>query len=87
MADAPTSFSELVRLLLELVDTLIGLLLTVVFLYFVWKTIDAWIINVGDPTKRAAGKHYFISALIAFVVLIIAWGVVSLLSSSLFGVN
>lgn len=81
----PTNFSELVNLLLELINILIIVLLSLVFLYFVWKTIDAWVIRVGDAERREAGKQHAIAAVIAFVVLISAWGIVTLLRTSIFG--
>ncbi|MFW6210183.1 MAG: hypothetical protein ACOC4E_01690 [Patescibacteria group bacterium] len=81
----PTTFAELVNLLLELVNILIVVLLSFVFLYFVWKTIDSWIIHVGDPQRREAGKQYAVAAVVAFVVLLSAWGIVALLQRAFFG--
>lgn len=81
----PTTFVDLVALLLDLVNLLIAFILAVIFLYFVWKTIDSWVLHVNDPTRREAGKQYAIAAVVSFVVLVSAWGVVALLRTSIFG--
>jgi len=54
--------------------------------YFVWKVIDAWVINAGDEKRRAEGKQYAMIAVIVFVLMVSAWGIVAMVKSSVFGV-
>ena len=81
----PTTYSELVKFVIDFINILIPALFAIVFVYFVWKVIDAWILNAGDETKQTEGKQYLVSAIIAFVVMISAWGIVALIGRSLFG--
>jgi len=81
----PTTYSELVKFVIDFINILIPALFAIVFVYFVWKMIDAWILNAGDETKQTEGKQYLVSAIIAFVVMISAWGIVALIGRSLFG--
>ena len=60
-------------------------LFALVFVYFIWKIIDSWILNAGEDTKREEGKKYAVAAVIAFVVMVSAWGIVTMIKSSIFG--
>lgn len=81
----PTSYSELVTFIIGFINILIPALFAVVFLYFIWKVIDSWVINGGDQAKVEEGKQYATAAVIAFVVMISAWGIVAMIKSSIFG--
>jgi len=81
----PTTYQGFVELIIGFINILIPALFAVVFVYFMWKVIDAWILNVGDETKRTEGGKYVVSAVIAFVVMVSAWGIIALLRTSLFG--
>lgn len=85
MPDTPTTYAELVQLVISIVNIIIPALFGIVFVYFIWKLIDAWVLHAGDANKRAEGKQYAIAAVIAFVVMISAWGIVVLVNQSLFG--
>ena len=85
MSNSPSTFKDLVELVVDFINLLIPLLFGVLFVFLIWKIIDAWVINAGDESKRTAGKQYVIAAVIAFVVMLSAWGVVALLRSFLFG--
>ncbi len=64
---------------------LIVALFGVVFVYFVWKMISAWIINAGEDKSREEGKQYAIAAVTVFVIMVSAWAIVNLIRSSVFG--
>ncbi len=82
----PTSYAQLVTGILDLINIIIPVLFTVVFLFFVWKVIDSWVINAGDEAKRAEGKRYAITGVLVFVLMVITWGVVALIRNSVFGI-
>jgi succinate dehydrogenase hydrophobic anchor subunit len=82
----PTSYTGLVSLILEIINILISTIFGVIFLFLIWKLIDAWIINAGDEKKREEGRRYAGVAVIIFVVMVSVWGIVALLRESFFGV-
>ncbi len=81
----PTSFRELVNVFVGIINLLIPFLFTVVFVFMIWKIIDAWVLNVGDEKKRSEGKLYVIAAVLALVLAVSTWGIISLLRQSLLG--
>lgn len=81
----PTTYSELVNLILGIINMLIPALFGVLFVYLVWKIVDSWVLHAGDETKREEGKKYVITAVFVFVLMISAWGVVAMLRQSFFG--
>jgi len=85
MQKAPTSFTELVKFVIDFINILIPAIFGLVFVYVVWKIIDAWIINGGDPKKIEEGKRLVTVAVIVFVVMISTWGIVALIKQSIFG--
>lgn len=85
MPGTPTTYSGFVELIIDIINLIIPAIFGGVFLYFIWKMIDAWIINAGDESKREAGKKHAIAAVIIFVVMVSAWGIVAMIKQSLFG--
>lgn len=81
----PTTYSELVELIVNIINLAIPALFGVVFVFFIWKMIDSWIIHGGEEAAREAGNKYAVAAVIAFVLMISAWGIVALIKSSIFG--
>lgn len=81
----PTTFSELVNFFLGIVNQLIPLVFGVVFVYLVWKVLDAWVFRAGDENARTEGKQTVLVAVLVLVVMVSAWGIVALLRRSLFG--
>jgi hypothetical protein len=84
MNSAPTTFSGLVDAILGIISLAIPLIFSIIFLFIVWKIIDAWILNVGDEKKRSEGKNLVVIGVIVFVIMVSIWGVVQLIRSSLF---
>ncbi len=85
MGSTPTSFKDLVNFIISFINILIPAIFGFLFLYVMWKVIDAWIINADNETKREEGKPLILIAVIVFVLMISAWGVVALIKQSVFG--
>lgn len=86
MSRPPQTFEELVGFFLDFINYLIPFLFGLVFVYVIWKLVDAWVINAGDPKKQEAGKAYAIVGVIAFALMLSVWGLVALFREFLFGV-
>ncbi len=82
----PTTFGELVDSLLGLIGQAVPVLFAVVFVFLVWKIFDSWVINAGDEKKREEGKQYAMTAVLVFIIMLVVWGVVRMLRSSIFGI-
>ena len=85
MQKAPTSFSGLVKFVVDFINILIPAIFGLVFVYVIWKIIDAWIIHGDDPKKIEEGKRLVTVAVIVFVIMVSTWGIVSLIKQSIFG--
>jgi hypothetical protein len=83
--ETPTSFKGLIDGIIGFINILIPALFGLVFLYVVWKIIDAWVINAGNEQKREEGKQMAVAAVFIFVLMISAWGIVALIKQSVFG--
>lgn len=83
--NTPTTFKGLVGFIIDFINILIPTLFTLLFVYIVWKIIDAWILNAGNEEKREEGKSLVTTAVLVFVLMVMAWGVVALIKQSLFG--
>ena len=81
----PTTFSGLVDFIVNIINILIPAIFGIVFLYLVFKIIEAWIIHAGDEKKLEEGKRLMTTAVIVFVLMVSTWGIVTLLKNSLFG--
>lgn len=85
MQTTPTNFKDLVNFIIGFINVLIPALFGVLFLYIVWRIIDAWIIHADDETKREEGKRLLITAVLVFVLMVSAWGIVAMIKQSVFG--
>lgn len=81
----PEDYEGLVSLIVDLVSYLIPTLFGLLFVFFVWKMISAWVINAADESKRAEGKQYALAAVIALVAMVSVWSIVELILST-FGI-
>ena len=81
----PTSFAELVNGLIGIINIIIPTFFGLLFVYVIWKIVDAWILNAGNEQKREEGKQLVTVAVLIFVLMVSAWGVVALIQQSLFG--
>lgn len=85
MNATPTDYKSLVAFFVDLINSAVPVLFTIVFLYFVWKVVDAWVINGGDEKRVEEGKQYVTAAVVTFVIMISVWGIVALVKTSFFG--
>ncbi len=83
--DTPTDFKSLVVFIIDIINLLIPVLFGFLFLYIVWKIIDAWVINAADEGKRKEGKQLVLVAVLVMVLMVSAWGIVALIRKSIFG--
>jgi hypothetical protein len=81
----PTTFSGLVKFVVDFINILIPAMFGLVFLFVVWKIIDAWIIHAGDDKKLEDGKRLVTTAVVVFVLMVSTWGIVTLIKSTIFG--
>lgn len=81
----PTDFKGVVLFVIDFINILIPAIFGVLFLFIIWKIIDAWVIHAGDEKKREEGKRLVTVAIIVFVLMVSAWGIVKLIKTSVFG--
>lgn len=85
MQSTPTDFRSLVVFIIDFINILIPALFGLLFVYIVWKIIDAWVIHAADEKKRAEGKQLVVVAVLVFVLMVSTWGIVALIRQSVFG--
>ena len=85
MSSAPTTYSGLVNEIIDIINVSITTLIAVLFVYFIWKMIDTWILHGGDQNKREEGKRYMVAAVVTMVLMVSTWGIIWLIRMSLFG--
>lgn len=61
-------------------DVLIPLILGVAFLLFVWGMFQYFIAGGANEEAREKGKSLLIYAILGFVVIVVFWGIINLLS-------
>lgn len=84
MQTTPTTFKGLVNFIISFINILIPALFGVLFLYIIWKIIDAWILHADDQSKREEGRRLVITAVLVFVLMISTWGIVAMIKQTLF---
>ena len=62
---------------------IIPLLFAIAFLVFIFGVYNYFIVGGGDKEKRQEGRNYILWGVIALVVMIAVWGIVTLLINSL----
>jgi hypothetical protein len=82
----PTTFAGLVNVILGLINIVIPLIFGLLFVFLVWKIFNSWVLNAADEGAREEGRQYAVVAVIVFVVMVVAWGIVAMLRTSLFGI-
>jgi hypothetical protein len=81
----PTTFAELVLFVINFINILIPTLFGVLFVYVMWKIVDAWVIHAGDEKKRTEGRRLVTVAILVFVLMVSTWGIIAFIKSSIFG--
>lgn len=64
-------------------DALIPFILGIGFLFFVWGMFKFFIAGGANDEAKAKGKSLMIYAVLGFVIIIIFWGVINLLTQSI----
>ena len=72
----------LINIILFTNDILIPFIIGIGFLFFVWGMFQYFIMGGADEEKRERGKSLMVHSIIAFVVIIIFFGIVNLITSS-----
>ncbi len=80
----PTTFRELVGVFGDLINLAVGAIIAVVFVVFIWKIFDAWVINAADEGKRTEGKQTALTAVIVLVIVLMVWGIILLIQNTFF---
>ena len=86
IADGPTggAFQTLLENILNFInDVLIPFIIGIGFLFFVWGMFKYFIAGGASEESKESGKSLMINATIGFVVIIIFFGVINLLTSSI----
>ena len=84
-AQTPQDFSELVKVFLNIIDTLVFFVFGLAAIVFVWGLTSAWILGAGDEEKIKKGKNTALVGIIVFVIMVSVWGILALLRRTLFG--
>lgn len=79
----PTTFAGFVDIMLATIDALVGGVFALLFVYMIWKTIDSWIINAGEPGKREEGRKTALLAVLMMFLMLTTWAVVTVIRSTL----
>jgi uncharacterized membrane protein YidH (DUF202 family) len=76
-------FEELLKNILGFTNkVLIPFIIGIGFLVFVWGMFKYFIAGGADEDKRESGKQLMIYATLGFVLIIVFWGIVNLLTQS-----
>jgi predicted PurR-regulated permease PerM len=81
----PETFSDLTLGIINLINIIIPLLFAVVLVYIFWKVIDAWVLHGDEQAKRQEGRQLLLIGVLVFVLMLVTWGVVSLIQTAFFG--
>lgn len=81
----PTTYGGLVTMIIDFINVLIPAMFAFIFIWLVWRIIDAWVLHAGDPGKREEGRRMAITAVIVMVIAVSVWGIVALIRDSFLG--
>ena len=81
----PGSLKELIQIFIDLINLAIPVLISLTILFFIWKLVDAWILNAGDEEKRQNGRHTALIGILVIALMVTVWAVVNFLRRSIFG--
>lgn len=81
---APRDFKGFVAIITNLIGTLVIVVFALTFLAFMWGVIKTWIFHGDDPESIESGKKVLFTAIIALVIMVSIWGILSMLQFSLF---
>jgi len=82
MGQTPTTYSGLINVVIDFINILIPAMFALLFVYFIWKMFDSWVLHAGDPNKVQEGKTFALTAVIVMVVAVSVWGIVAIIRTS-----
>jgi len=75
-------YADLIQEVIDFINVVIPAMFALLFLYFIWKMFDSWILHAGDPVKVQEGKMFAVTAVIVVVVAVSVWGIVAIIRTS-----
>lgn len=81
---APSSFKGLVVVFLDVINDLIRLVLVLALLFFIFNIFKLLFAGPNED-KRTEAKAFMIYGIIALFVMVSVWGLVNILTSTIFG--
>lgn len=81
----PTTFAELLGGFMSIINTAIPVLITITVAYFIWKLVDAWILNGGDEARVEEGRRTAVIGVVVLVIMFSVWGIVAFLQKGILG--
>ncbi len=81
-ADGGAFQDLLINIVIFINDILIPFIIAIGFLFFVWGMFWYFILGGSDEEKKVKGRSLMINAVIGFIVIIVFFGVINLLSGS-----
>jgi len=76
------TYAGLIQEVIDFINVVIPAMFALLFLYFIWKMFDSWILHAGDPAKIQEGKMFAVTAVIVVVVAVSVWGIVAIIRTS-----
>ncbi len=83
---APTTFSDLVDIFLDIISSLIPLIFGLTLLVLIWGIIKAWVLHGDNETEVEQGKKLVVIGIVVLVIMSGLWGILAMLRSSIFGI-
>ncbi len=81
---APTDFREVIEMVLRFLQAITGLAWLFLFFFFIYGVMK-FLLNFDDERAREEGKKSMVFTFAVTAVVFMIWGIISLLSSSVFG--
>lgn len=82
--DTPGNFSELVCILVSILNSLIPVIIGIGLIVFLWG-LALFILAAGDEKKIESGKNLMIYGIIGLFVMTSVWGLIRVVYSTFFG--
>lgn len=80
----PKTFATIVGSVLNVIELIIPVIFSGLVIFLTWKVFDSWVINAAVEGKREEGRQYATTAVLVFVLMIIALGIVGLIQDTFF---
>lgn len=84
LAESITSFSSAVSLIYSGINQLLPLIISLTLLVFLWG-IFRFVLGGSSEEQRTEGRKFMLYGIIGLAVMVSVWGLVNILTSTLFG--